>query len=59
MNELDIIKHDIRNYKELTNKQINFILNISNSDKDKVIILYNEMMKYINDILNEENYNKK
>lgn len=52
LSELDIIKIDIRNFKELTNEQKEFVLNISNSDKNDIIILYNEMMRWVCYIFN-------
>ena len=52
--EIDNIKLDIRSCKELTNQQLKFVFNLSHSDKCDIIILYNEMMKYITDIMNEE-----
>jgi hypothetical protein len=47
ISELDIIKIDIRNFKELTNNQKEILLHISNADKYDIIILYDKMMKWI------------
>ena len=47
ISELDIIKNDIRNCKELTNTQKEFLLHISNADKYDIIILYDTMMKWV------------
>ena len=52
LSELDIIKIDIRNFKELTNTQKEFLLHISNADKYDIIILYNEMMRWVCYIFN-------
>lgn len=50
------ITHDLRNMKVLTNEQINFIFDLSNSEKNDIIKLYNEVFKYINVLLDDNNH---
>lgn len=44
---LEQIKHDIRNFKKLTNQQITHVLCLPQVEKNEVLLLYNEMMEYI------------
>jgi hypothetical protein len=44
---LEKIKHDIRNLKQLTPKQLDFIMDLPNNEKYKIIKIYNEIMIYV------------
>jgi len=50
------ITHDLRNMKVLTNEQISFIFDLSNNEKNDIIKLYNEVFKYINVLLDDNNH---
>jgi hypothetical protein len=57
------IVHDIRNMRQLTNDQKKYISSLTGEEKNKIIYLYDEMMSYSLDIINqiylkEENYHK-
>lgn len=45
------IIHDIRNMKELTNNQISIIKSLSNTQKDQIILTYNDVFKSILELL--------
>jgi hypothetical protein len=44
----------IRNLLILTNEEISQIKNMSNEDKTKLILSYNEVMKYVELLINKE-----
>ena len=48
----EIIKDDIRNYRELNKYQMEYIKEIKNEYKYELIELYNQCIKSINEILN-------
>ena len=57
------IVHTIRNMRQLTNDQKHHISSLTDEQKIQIIYLYDEMMKYSLDIINqsyfnEENYHK-
>jgi hypothetical protein len=57
------IVHDIRNMRQLTNDQKKSISSLTDEEKNQIIYLYDEMIKYSLDIINqiylkEENYHK-
>lgn len=39
------IKHDIRNFKHMTNEQMTIILSLSNEQKNEILLLYNEVVE--------------
>jgi hypothetical protein len=43
--------HDIRNMRSLNKEMINNIRNMSNEEKMDIIIMFNDMIEYINSIL--------
>lgn len=43
--------HDIRNMKVLNKEILNNIENMSNDDKMRIIIIYNDVIKYVNSVL--------
>ena len=45
---------NIKNCKELDKEDINNIRNMSNEDKMKIILTYNEMIAWTSDIINQE-----
>ncbi len=57
-NPINKIKHDIRNMKELTSKQLYLIKNMTSNEKNEIINLYNEMMCHVNLIINDDFYHK-
>ena len=48
------ITHDIRNFKHLTNDQTKTLLNLSEKEKDDILLLYNEIVKSYSDYLSHE-----
>ncbi len=50
-NTIDIIYHDIRNMRTLTQEQINIIEELPHSEKMKIIKLLNESMFYLSNLL--------
>lgn len=46
----DIYK-DIRNYKKLNEYQLAFILNLNDDEKNKILILFNDLMDILSDII--------
>ncbi len=57
------IVHTIRNMKQLTNDQKHHISSLTDEEKNKIIYIYDEMIKYSIEIINqtyfnEENYHK-
>ena len=53
-NATDLCKkyiHEIRNIKPLDKEMINNIRNMSNEEKINIIITFNEMIRYLKDIL--------
>jgi hypothetical protein len=51
LNFYDIIKDDIRNYRKLTKYQMDYILQMSEYDKNELLVLFNECMKNLIDII--------
>jgi hypothetical protein len=49
--DLRIIMHDIRNYKTLSRKQLDFIETLNNEENFKIIQLQNEMFEHFNQII--------
>jgi len=49
----EIIKDDIRNYRELNKYQLEYIKEIKDEYKMELIELFNECVKILNDILND------
>jgi hypothetical protein len=47
------ICHDIRNLRPLTKEQIHEILNLSEKDKDEILLIYNEITKMYSEYLHE------
>ena len=47
------ICHDIRNFRPLTKEQTQEILNLSEKEKDEILLLYNEITKTYSEYLNE------
>jgi len=43
--------HDIRNFKELTNKMIESIRDMSESDKMEIIIAYNHSISVLQELI--------
>ena len=48
------ITHDIINFKALTNQQITSLLNLTEKEKDDILLLYNEIVKTYAEYLNED-----
>ena len=46
------IIHDIRNFKGLTNEQINLLLSLSEKEKNEILLLYNEVVKHYRELIN-------
>jgi len=49
------LKHDIRNFKILNEKQLNCAFELSSKEKNDILKLYNDMFKYINEIFLSDN----
>jgi len=49
---LELIKDDIRNYRKLNKHQIEYIKQLSHSEKDELLEIYNECIGMFNDIIN-------
>jgi hypothetical protein len=47
------IIHDIRNFKGLTNEQINLLLSLSEKEKNEILLLYNEIVKTYEEYLSD------
>jgi hypothetical protein len=47
------IIHDIRNFKGLTNEQIKLLLNLSEKEKNEILLLYNEIVKTYREYLSD------
>jgi hypothetical protein len=45
---------NIKNFKALDKEDINNIRIMSNEDKMKIILTYNEMLSWVSDIINQE-----
>jgi len=52
------ILHTIRNMKQLTKDQKIFISSLSDEQKNQIIYLYDEMMKYSLEIINQSYFNE-
>lgn len=50
------IIHDIRNMRELTKQQQKDISSLTQEQKDEIIFLYNEMIIYSNELINQLYY---
>jgi hypothetical protein len=50
------IYKDIRNYKQLNENQMKFILNLNHDEKDKILDLFNEMIHILSDIITQTHY---
>jgi hypothetical protein len=48
------ITHDIRNFRHLTNDQTKTLLNLSEKEKDDILLLYNEIVKSYSEYLSDE-----
>lgn len=48
---LQTIKQDILNHRKLNTFQIQYIMNLSDSDKKELLVLYIKMMDYMNEII--------
>jgi hypothetical protein len=46
------IMHDIRNFKYLTNEQTKILLNLSEKEKNEILLLYNEIVKLYGQVIN-------
>ena len=44
MTNFNKICHDIRNFKPLTKEQKQILLNLSEQEKDEILLLYNEII---------------
>ena len=53
MENIKQINHDIRNYKLLSNSQIDSLKEISKKELIEIIKLYNESQQILNEFLNE------
>jgi hypothetical protein len=49
-NEIDMIKNDIRNFRTLPNDKLQYLIQLSEYEKNEILILYNKCMKTLNDI---------
>ena len=54
--ELNKIKHDMRNLKILTDKQIEIVLVSSDKDKNEIIKLYNEIIRIWSSYFDADKY---
>jgi hypothetical protein len=54
--DLEKIKHDIRNFKNLTVEQLKYIFSLPEKDKNDIILLYNKIHQFVNEIFE---FNKK
>lgn len=45
--------NDLSRFKQLTNEQKEYILSLKNTQKDDIIFLYNDIVKYLIDSLNQ------
>ena len=50
-NYYELVKHDIRNCKILSESQLEYIKKIPNNLKNELLVIYNECMITINEIL--------
>jgi len=54
VNDVYRIILNIKNCEELDKEDINNIRNMSNEDKMKIILTYNEMLSWITDVIKQE-----
>jgi hypothetical protein len=47
----NIITHDIRNFRQLTDEQTKSLLSLSEKEKDEILLLYNEIVKTYSECL--------
>ena len=47
------IIYDIRHMKQLTTEQKNTILNLNHEQKNELILIYNDMIRYCSEVLNQ------
>lgn len=52
-NTIEQIKHDIRNMSGLNSEQMEYVLNLDNKEKDRIIILFNDILKTCTDYIIE------
>lgn len=48
---IEFIKHSINNIKPLTKEQLNIILQLPEKRKNEIIVLYNNIIEYIQSML--------
>jgi hypothetical protein len=46
------IMHDIRNFKYLNNEKTKILLNLSEKEKNEILLLYNEIVKQYGELIN-------
>ena len=46
------IMHDIRNFKYLNNEKTKILLNLSEKEKNEILLLYNEIVKEYGELIN-------
>jgi hypothetical protein len=47
------IMHDIRNFEYLNNEKTKFLLNLSEKEKNEILLLYNEIVKTYREYLSD------
>ena len=52
-NVYEQIINDIRYIKQLTSKQKNTNLNLNHEQKNELILIYNDMIRYCSEVLNQ------
>ena len=46
------IMHDIRNFEYLNNEKTKILLNLSEKEKNEILLLYNEIVKLYKELIN-------
>ena len=54
INYYNIIKDDIRNYRNLNSYQMEFVKNLNDEKKNELFDIYNECMHSLNEVMNEK-----
>jgi len=52
--DLNKLQHDIRNLRLLTPEQIELIYKLNEKEKIDIILLYDSILSYVNEIINKE-----
>jgi hypothetical protein len=54
ISQFNQICHDIRNFRPLTKEQKQILLNLSEKEKDEILLLYNEIIKSYSEYLDDD-----